>query len=351
MTYIYEFENVTKQYGENTAVADLTFKIEETITAIIGYSGAGKTTLLKMLAGLETPTFGTIRYNGIEVTSRNLHDLRRRVTMLFQDPVFFNLSVEDNVVYGLRRRGVNMEEALRRGKRVLTSLGLEGFEKRKAAKLSGGEQQRVALARALVIEPRVLLLDEPTSDLDPTNTRVILDLIKDFSKKAPVIIATHDFRHVIELADRIVVLIKGELRQYDSPHKIFYEPQSRDVADFVGIENIFQGQVISNEMGVATVKIGQQKFFVSSIIDRGEVDVYVRPENVILSPNKLKSSARNNIQGKIVSINPVGPVLRVTLDNGLSAFITKQSLEEFELHVGKKIFAAFKATAAHLSIK
>jgi len=304
-----------------------------------------------MLAGLETPTFGTIRYEGTELTSQSLHDLRRKVTMLFQDPVFFNLSVEDNVVYGLRRRGVNREEALRRGKSVLTSLGLEGFEKRKAAKLSGGEQQRVALARALVIEPRVLLLDEPTSDLDPANTRVIIDLIKDFSEKAPVIIATHDFRHVLELADRIAVLIRGELRQYDSPHKIFYEPQSREVAYFVGTENILQGHVISNEMGVATVKVGQQKIYISSVIDHGEVDVYVRPENIILSPNKLRSSARNNIQGKIVSIKQVGPVFRITLDNGLSAFITKQSLDEFELYVGKKMFAAFKATAAHISIK
>jgi molybdopterin-binding protein len=271
--------------------------------------------------------------------------------MLFQDPIFFNQNVEDNVAYGLRRRGVNKEEAHRRGKQVLTSLGLGGFEKRKTANLSGGEQQRVALARALVLDPKALLLDEPTSDLDPTNTRVIINLIKEFSKKAPVIIATHDFKHVIELADRIAVLINGELRQFDSPHKIFYEPHSEEVAYFVGIENVFQGKVVSNEEGVAIVDIGQQKIQVRSSIDRGEVNVFIRPENVILSPQQLKSSARNNIRGQIISIIQVGPVFRITLDNGLSAFITKQSVEELDVCVGKQIFAAFKATAAHLVMK
>jgi molybdopterin-binding protein len=119
----------------------------------------------------------------------------------------------------------------------------------------------------------------------------------------------------------------------------------------VGIENIFQGTVVSNEEGVATVDIGQQNIQVSSGIDRGEVNVYIRPENIILSPHHLKSSARNNVQGKIVSITQVGPVFRITLNNGLSAFITKQSLEELELFVGKTVFAAFKATAAHISMK
>lgn len=349
MTSLYELNQVTKRYGDNTALADLTLTIEDHVTAIIGYSGAGKTTLLKMLAGLELPSVGTIRYQGIEVTSRNVHTLRQDVTMLFQDPVFFSQSVEENVAYGLRRRGVSKTEAHRQGARVLTSLGLKGFEHRKPANLSGGEQQRVALARALVLEPNVLLLDEPTSDLDPTNTRIIIDLLKDFARQAPVIVATHDFKHVMELADRIAVLINGELRQYDAPHTIFYEPRSEDVAHFVGIENIFHGRVVSHEAGVATVDIGQQQIHVSSNVDRGAVNVFIRPENVILSPQQLTSSARNNIQGRIVAIVQLGPVFRVTLDSGLSAFITKQSLEELELHVGKIIYAAFKATAAHLA--
>jgi len=351
MAALYELEHVTKRYDQTPALMDLTLTIEADVTAIIGYSGAGKTTLLKLLAGLEMPSSGAIRYTGTEVTPKNVHTLRHDVTMLFQTPLFFNQTVEENVAYGLRRRGVKKAEAYQKGNQMLTSMGLHGFEKRKAMKLSGGEQQRVALARALVLEPKALLLDEPTSDLDPTNTRLIVDIIKDFATKTPVIIATHDFRHVIELADRIAVLIKGELRQYDSPHKIFYEPPSEDVAHFVGVENIFSGTVVSNTAGVATVDVGQQPIYVSSAITSGEVNVFIRPENVILSQQQLQSSARNNLHGQIVSIIQIGPVFRITLDNGLSAFITKQSLEEMDLRVGKPVFAAFKATAAHLVIK
>jgi molybdopterin-binding protein len=351
MSTIYELIRVTKQYGRKTALLELNLHIEEPITAIIGYSGAGKTTLLKILAGLEMPTFGVMRFKGTEVTKRNLHNLRQDVTMLFQTPIFFKQSVEDNVTYGLRRRGVKKDEAKERAKPILSSLGLAGFAQRKAAQLSGGEQQRVALARALALEPKVLLLDEPTSDLDPTNTRTIINLIKTFSKKAPVIIATHDFRQVIELADRIAVLINGKITQYDSPNTIFYEPRSEEVARFVGTENIFEGKVISHQGGVATVNIGQQEIQVYSNITRGEVQIFIRPENIILSTTQLKSSARNNIQGTIITISQLGPIFRITLDNGLSAFITNQSLEELELDIGKKIFAAFKATAAHLIMK
>ena len=192
MSSIYELHEVTKTYGTSTALHDVTFSIEYPVTAIIGYSGAGKTTLLKLLAGLETPSSGIIQYRGTPLTRQSIRNLRQEATMLFQDPVFFNQSVRDNIAYGLRRREVSKIEANRKTLQLLSTLGLEGFEKRKAASLSGGEQQRVALARALVLEPRVLLLDEPTSNLDPTNMRVILNLIKKVAEKTYVIIATHD---------------------------------------------------------------------------------------------------------------------------------------------------------------
>ncbi len=351
MAALYELEHVTKVYDQTPALTDLTLSIEAEVTAIIGYSGAGKTTLLKLLAGLESPSSGTIRYQGTEITPKNASTLRRDVTMLFQTPLFFNQTVEENVAYGLLRRGMKKAEAYDRGRQALTTMGLQEVAKRRAMKLSGGEQQRVALARALVLEPRVLLLDEPTSDLDPTNTRLIVDIIQDFARKAPVIIATHDFRHVVELADRIAVLIDGELRQYDSPHHIFYEPPSVDVAHFVGVENIFSGSVIANTAGVATVQVGQQHFYVSSPITSGEVNVFIRPENVILSRQQLQSSARNNLYGHITAIVQIGPVFRITIDNGLSSFITRQSVEEMDLRVGTPIFSAFKATAAHLVMK
>ena len=348
MSSIYELHEVTKTYDTSTALYDVTFNITDPVTAIIGYSGAGKTTLLKLLAGLDTPSSGTIRYQGTLLTRQSIRHLRQEATMLFQDPVFFNQSVRDNIAYGLRRRGVTKTKANHKTLRLLNTLGLEGFEKRKAASLSGGEQQRVALARALVLEPRVLLLDEPTSNLDPTNMRVILNLIKKVAEKTFIIIATHDFRHVVELADRIAILINGELKQYDSPQKIFNEPRSKETARFVGIENILQGTVTANTNGVAHINMGNFEIFVVSPIDSGAVNVFIRPESIILSIDRFKSSARNNIEGRIAEITQIGNIFRIVLDNQLIAFITKQSIDELEIRVGKTVYASFKATAAYI---
>lgn len=348
MLALFELDGVTKRYGATTALSNLTLRIDDTIMAVIGYSGSGKTTLLRLLAGLELPSSGTLCYRGTTITHRNVQDLRKDVTMLFQEPIFFNQSVVDNIAYGLRRRGVPKDKAILRATQTLPPLGLTGYAHRQAVQLSGGEQQRVALARALVLEPKVLLLDEPTSDLDPTNTRVIIDLIKAYSKTSSIVIASHDFTHVIELAERVAVLIDGTLMQYDSPFNIFYEPPNETVARFVGVENIFKGTVMSNDVGLATVAVGQQTIQVSSSIDHGAVSIFIRPENVILSQYQLTSSARNNLRGLIVKIVQIGPVFRVTLDNGLNAFITKQSLEELALSVGTHVYAAFKATAVHL---
>jgi molybdopterin-binding protein len=348
MPPLYELDGVTKRYGDTTALRDLTLRIDDAVTGVIGYSGSGKTTLLRLLAGLELPTRGTLRYRGTPVTPRTARALRRDVTMLFQEPLFFDQRVVDNVAYGLRRRGVAKTEATRRATQALPPLGLDGYAERHAARLSGGEQQRVALARALVLEPKVLLLDEPTSDLDPTNTRVIVDLVKAFAATAPVVIASHDFAHVVELAERVAVLIDGALMQYDAPFKIFYQPPNEAVARFVGVENLFQGTVVAHDAGLATVAVDGQTIQVSSSLDRGAVSVFVRPENVILSPRRLTSSARNNLHGRIAKIVQIGPVFRVTLDNGVHAFITRQSLDELALRVGTPVYAAFKATAAHL---
>ena len=350
MSNLYELTEITKTYGNSTALHSLTLNIKDRVTAIIGYSGAGKTTLLKILAGLETPSAGTIRYRGTDLTRYTIRDLRREATMLFQEPVFFNQSVRENVAYGLRRRGIQKDEAHQKAHQTLTLLGLNGFEKRTAVSLSGGEQQRVALARALVLEPRVLLLDEPASNLDPTNVRVIINLIKDVAEKTCVIISTHDFRHVVELADRIAVLIKGELKQFDTPQKIFYEPRSTETARFVGIENILRGTVTSNVNGVATVNMGNFEMYIVSTIDSGVVNVFIRPESIILAIDRFKSSARNNVEGRIAEITQIGNIFRIVLDNELIAFITKQSLEDLELREGKTIYASFKATAAHIQL-
>jgi tungstate transport system ATP-binding protein len=230
---IYELDGVSKSYGKIDALLDLTLSIAGNPTAVLGYSGAGKTTLLKILGGLEMPSHGTIRYKDVEITEKNVRSLRRAVTMLFQEPVSFNRSVLDNVAYGLRIRGVSKEEATRRASETLASLRLKGFENRKATKLSGGEQQRVALARALVLEPEVLLLDEPTANLDPANATVIMNVIEEYARRGLVVVSTHNFLHVRRLTRWAVYLEKGRILETGATIDLLNKPQEEGTRRFV----------------------------------------------------------------------------------------------------------------------
>ena len=211
MPNVYTLKHVSKTYGKIVALEDVTLDLQGGPIALLGYSGAGKTTLLKLLAGLELPSAGTIQFKDVDLTKKNQVNLRRVVSMLFQEPISFNRSVLKNVMYGLQVRGIPAEVAIEQSRRTLTSLRLDGFEKRRATKLSGGEQQRVALARALVLEPEVLLLDEPTSNLDPANAKVIVEALQEFAKHSFVIISTHNFLDVRKLAKWAIYLERGRV--------------------------------------------------------------------------------------------------------------------------------------------
>lgn len=231
MPNVFELDGVSKNYGKIVALEDLTIKIGDNPTAVLGYSGAGKTTMLKLLAGLDTPSAGTIRYRGSETNKKNLRSLRRVATMLFQEPIFFNRTVLENVTYGLSLREVNRGEANRKASETLTSLRLGGFENRKAAKLSGGEQQRTALA--LVLKPEVLLLDEPTSNLDPANAALIMEAILEFAKKGLVIVATHNFSQIRKLTSWAIYLENGRVVETGATDDLLDNPRDQRTMKFV----------------------------------------------------------------------------------------------------------------------
>lgn len=233
MPNTYRLDDISKNYGRVSALDRLTVDIDDGPVALIGYSGAGKTTLLRILAGLETPSAGKIKFNDVEITEKNAQSLRRDVTMLFQEPVLFSRSVLENVMYGLILRGISKEEARNRSHETLTNLRLQTFENRRAAKLSGGEQQRVSLARALVLEPKVLLLDEPTSDLDPANATLIMGAIREFAKKGLVLISTHNFLDVRRLAKWAIYLEKGNIIDKGSIEDLLDNPKDERVMRFV----------------------------------------------------------------------------------------------------------------------
>ncbi len=355
MTLI-ETINLSQRYDERDVLKNVNLRIDKgEVLALIGPTGAGKTTLLRLLDLIDTPSSGKIYFDGVDTaeSARLRLKMRRRMAFVLQKPVVFNMSVHDNVAHGLRWRGVKRNRLNEKVSYILEVVGLSAEGKRNARTLSGGEVQRVAIARAIAIEPEVLLLDEPTANLDPVSASRIEELITVIIRQyaATIIMATHDMSQGQRLADRIGVLMNGEIHQIGSSRDVFTSPRNRMVAEFVGVENIIDGVIKSSEDSVVTIDIGGR--FIEAISDYaiGEgVCACVRPEDVTLALSRISSSARNSFDGEISWIVSMGPLSRVEIDCGfpLVALVTKRSAEEMELQKGRKVYIAFKATGVHV---
>jgi iron(III) transport system ATP-binding protein len=244
-----EFKNITKRYGilksSPLAVKGISFTVPKgTLTTILGPSGCGKTTTLRMIAGLESPTTGEILIDGIDVTT--LGPAQRNVSMMFQSYALFpHMSVLDNVAYGLKMSGVAKDEMKSRAVAALKNVGLEGFDGRLPSELSGGQQQRVALARALVIEPEVLLFDEPLSNLDAQLRRSMREEIRQLQQRLGLTVAyvTHDLMEALAISDQLVVMDHGVIAQMGSPRDVFENPKSDYVANFVGEAKLLRDDI------------------------------------------------------------------------------------------------------------
>jgi tungstate transport system ATP-binding protein len=354
-----EVVGLTHRYGEREVLRDLDLSIGKgEVFALIGPTGAGKTTLLRIMDLLEVPAEGEIYFDGqcIHRTGKQRLEMRRRLSFIHQKPQVFDLSVYDNVACGLRWRGEKKNRIAEKVDHVLEIVGLEDYKNRKARTLSGGEAQRVALARSLVLEPEILLLDEPTANLDPISTAKIEQLISYVARQhnTTMIMATHDMSQGQQLADRIGVLLNGRLVQTGSVANIFGSPQNTEVAHFVGMENILEGHIVASNEGIVTVDIGGSAIQAVSNYPAGkEVHACLRPEDITLALSATRSSARNSFHAKVTRINTVGPLSRVEIDCGfrLVALVTKMSVEELNLQVGGEVQATFKATAVHIMEK
>ncbi|MEE9594772.1 MAG: ABC transporter ATP-binding protein, partial [Candidatus Hydrothermarchaeales archaeon] len=251
-----EADALCKGYDEKDVLKNISFRLEkEEIFAIIGPSGAGKTTLLRLLDLLDTPTDGRMLHDGREVKEKEKVKARRRMSMVFQGAPLLNSSVYDNVAYGLKIRKIPQEEIDKKVKTALELVDLQGYEKRDAKTLSGGEAQRVAFAMATVIEPEVLLMDEPTANLDPINEALIEEIIKRINRLGiTIVLATHKHAEAMKLAHRVAVLNKGRIEQIGTPEEIFHKPSTLFVARFVGTKNIFKATALeSDEAGVRSL--------------------------------------------------------------------------------------------------
>ena len=351
-----EVVGLHKKYGEREVLKNIDMRVGSgEIFALIGPTGAGKTTLLRLIDLLEVPTSGKIYFGGVDVTGcrRMGLEVRRKMAFVLQKSVVFNASVYNNIAYGLRWRGKGRDNVKEKVNNILDIVGLSEYRARNARTLSGGEVQRVAIARAIAIDPEVLILDEPTANLDPISTSKIEELIKNIIHRydTTIIMATHDMSQGQRLASRIGVLVDGEIVQTGDSMEIFNSPQNRQVAEFVGVENIMDGVIISNEEGVAAVDIGGSIIEAVSDCAVGEgVCVCIRPENVTLTLTEIRSSARNSFVGEMTGLVSLGSLIRVEIDCGfpLVALVTKRSVEELNLESGGKVYATFKATGVHV---
>ncbi len=349
MTKYFEVQNLSHKFGRRQVLNNIHLAVDKgEVTALIGANGSGKTTLLRIIAGLEIPTDGDIRVRG-EIS--NYRVLRMISTMVFQRAVTFNTSVYDNLAYGLKVRGIGDSEASEKIRQTLRMVGLEEFEKRRARELSGGEQQRVSLARALILEPEILLLDEPTANIDPKNASIIESVISRINRELEmtIIMASHNMAQAKQLANKIAALQNGTLVKLSSTNEVFDEPSS--VLENIGrLQNVFSGQAKSIENGITLVDIGNSVTLETADAKEGHITVFIKPEDLIVSKTKLESSARNVLRGTIVEVTDSNRLIRMKVNTGreFTTMITKKSFEEMKLNLRSEVYLTFKAQSVHV---
>ena len=284
-----QLEGLTKAFGEHVAVAgiDVDMPPGEFFT-LLGPSGCGKTTTLRMIAGFEQPTSGRIMLDGTDVARVPPH--RRNVNTVFQSYALFpHLDVAKNVAFGLKYQKLEKSERAKRVAEALELVNLTEFAHRKADQLSGGQQQRVALARALVLQPRVLLLDEPLGALDAKLRKTLQVELKALQAELGItfVFVTHDQEEALTMSDRIAVMNKGLVEQAASPRSIYEEPTTVFVAEFLGVSNLLEAEAVGRDGAACAVRIGDRVFRCGQgeLDTRGDVKVMIRPERIAIEPH------------------------------------------------------------------
>ena len=315
-----DLEGVSKRYGETTALSDVTLSVEDgEFFTLVGPSGCGKTTTLRLLAGFEAPTGGTVRFDGDDVAGVPPED--RGVGLVFQSYALFpHMTVAENVAYGLRFSDPpGGADAGGRVGELLELVGLEGFDDRDPTELSGGQQQRVALARALAPGPDLLLLDEPMSALDARLRERLRRDVREIQRELGVttVYVTHDQAEAMAISDRVAVLSAGRLEQVGDPRALYRRPATRFVAEFLGENNVFEGEVVrgadgpaADETGGSTVRVSGSDFRLSpvEVPSDGRLTFCVRPADFEVD------AGTNRLTAAVVDSEFLGATTRVHLE-------------------------------------
>ncbi len=337
-----EFRSVSRRYGKVTAVDAISFKVEPgTLVTLLGPSGCGKTTTLRMIAGLEAASEGQILIGGRDVTLLPATD--RDVTMVFQSYALFpHMNVLDNVAFGLEVSGVPKVQREEQAMAGLAMVGLAGFETRLPSELSGGQQQRVAVARALVLEPEVLLFDEPLSNLDAKLRRKMRDDIRELQSKLGLtsVYVTHDQEEALAVSDRIIVMNRAVIAQEGTPADLYRRPVSRFVADFMGISNLLDGTVTRRAEGRVTAHFGEAVLDLpeTAITRADEITVAIRPQAIRLAtepgPDRLPVTVRKATY--------LGSHLEYVLDSSAGELFVVDPTSETPVPPGSSAWATFR---------
>jgi iron(III) transport system ATP-binding protein len=333
-----EFRDVTKRYGDVVAVNSVSFDIGAgTLVTLLGPSGCGKTTILRMLAGLELPSSGTIRIGGEDVTTRPAAE--RDVSMVFQSYALFpHMSVLENVRYGLVVSGKSKAASDEQARGALTMVGLKGLDARLPSELSGGQQQRVAVARALVLEPSVLLFDEPLSNLDARLRRQMREEIRDLQQRLnlTVVYVTHDQAEAMAVSDRIIVMNKAVIAQEGAPRELYEEPRNSFVAGFMGDANRVRGIITRRDATLAEVQLGPITLSLphGGAAD-GECEVAIRPEAI-----ELRRDGSAPITATVRKASYLGQLMEYTLDTSIGPLFVISTAVDRPLAVGAAVGVA-----------
>ena len=335
-----KFENITKKFNETVAVDNVSCTFEAgTLTTLLGPSGCGKTTSLRIIAGLERATSGKILVENEDVTLLPATD--RDVSMVFQSYALFpHMSVLENVSYGLKMINVSKEEFTEKSLETLKLVNLEGYEKRMPSELSGGQQQRVAVARAIVLKPKVLLFDEPLSNLDAKLRRQVREDIREIQQKLGVttIYVTHDQEEALAISDKVIVMNNAVIAQQGSPKELYNFPKTKFVANFIGDANVVKAKIINQNNDTYEIQLGEMKINIESQQKlESSVSVSIRPEKINISNNHEE----NSIYASVNNASFVGNSYQYIVNSKVGKIYVVSSDTNEIFKVGENVYLKF----------
>jgi iron(III) transport system ATP-binding protein len=327
-----EFKNVWKRWGQTVAVRDVSFSVEPgTLTTLLGPSGCGKTTTLRLVAGLELASEGQVLIGGEDVT--RLGAAERDVSMVFQSYALFpHMTVLQNCMYGPLASGAPKAKAEAMARDKLGLVGLGGLEARLPSELSGGQQQRVAVARAIVLEPRVLLFDEPLSNLDAKLRRKVRDEIRDLQQRLglTVIYVTHDQQEALAVSDKVIVMDNAVIAQEGTPDDLYRRPKSRFLADFIGEANLMEGAIRQDGEGHHFSRDGVTLALGLCLGVEQPTLIALRPDRIELTPDEVSLF-------EVTRVAFVGPAHEYTLAAPWGELLVVRPSSEARLPAGTRV--------------